>query len=428
MRWTIPFLGREIVFGYPERAWLAFIIVFLAAFAGWEALRRRKAWRNPWLRLHYSTARLPGAIKRICWWAWFSLGMLFLVLIAMSPQEKFIDKEPVYGEIRITLMVDTSLSMFFAGDVKPNRMAAAKELLKRFIMMLRYDPELKGRYSIALIPFAETANPVFAPFTTSYENVLSNIANLGERTVTKQGTSVWAALKAYDDLILWYSPRKGQEGGVTTLDLGFLISDGGKEEGRVEERLHIPQLMRELRDPYRTQEIRGNNMYISRGLDRVRSVVVNTVGIGAVKSENGGSRKTVSVPLVLRDREGNFRCYYREDEEDPLLYKCKGKGRILTSALDEEILKTIAEVYGGGKYYHFFENQEQLLQEFKKTILEHRRIVGQVELPPRYEPALHWFAVPAFVIFYFLFGYGGWIAKLWSYMFLLTRRFLLYIT
>lgn len=420
MSWAVSFLGEEIVFQHPERMWLFLVLVFLFAVAAWEAVGRQKVWRQPWHYLHRATAHLPSPAKRIGWWFWFLLGMSFLVLIVMTPEKRITERDIIYGRMRITLITDTSLSQFLAEDVAPNRMAANKKLLTRFVTMLWRDSELKGRYEVALIPFAGTAHPVFAPFTTSLEEVLSNIAKIDERTVAKGGTSLWAALKAYDELLLWYPAReeKGEE--VTTVDLGVLISDGGKEEGRGKERAQIPRLMRELRDPYRQQEILKNERFIFSGETRKRNVVISTVGVGAVKIANDGKRAAVSAPLVFRDRDGNFRCYYREDESSPLNPGCNSSGPILTSTLDEEILKSIAEL-GGGKYYHFFENQDDLLYEFKSMILRSRKKIGQ-EPRNRYEPAVHLFALPAFLIFYLLFGYGGWIRKIFTLTIRLMRN------
>ena len=409
MTWILPWIGNEIVFRHPERMWLLLLVGLLLAVAGWEALRRKRVWQNPWHRIHRETASLPGFIKRISWWFFLSLGLTLVIFVIAVPEERFTEQEPVYGRIRLTFEVDTSLSKFFAEDVKPNRMSATKALLTKLVGMLKRDPELKGRYEIALIPFAGTANPVFASFTVSSEAILASIARLDAQTVKKKGTSVWAALKAYDELLLWYPPweEKGEEG--TTVDLGFLISDGGREEGKGTELVHIPPLMQELRDPYRTQEIFENQRFVFSGPNRKRNVVVNTVGVGAVRVTEDGGRLGIPTELVIRDRDGRFRCYYREDDPNPLESKCKGNGKILTSALDEEILRVVAEL-GGGKYYHFFENQEKLLSEFKSTILQNRKEIGR-RPRDRYEPAVRWFALPAFLIFYFLFGYGGWMRR-----------------
>ena len=152
----------------------------------------------------------------------------------------------VRDETRITFLLDSSWSMKMGEDVEPNRLAAAKERIEYFVDALWFDPMLKGNYAVALIPFAGAAEPLFLPFTTSRDQFLSHLGQIDERTITKKGTSLWAALRAYDELLL---SRPAREKG--TLDLGILISDGGKEEGKGTEQRLLPNLMHELLDPYR---------------------------------------------------------------------------------------------------------------------------------------------------------------------------------
>lgn len=384
---SLPF-DIEIVFRHPERFLLLFILPAILILVWYQAKKRKNAQKDPWIQLHLSDAKLPGRFKRIFWRSVASLVLVVIIAALTNPERKITEWEKVFSGMRIAILLDSSWSMKGGEDIKPNRMTASKEVSKDFIDLLWKDPDLKGRYTLALIPFAGAAQPFLTGFTTSREEFLFNLSQVNENTITKKGTSLWSAFKAYDTLLLWYPPYDKD-----TIDLAIIISDGGKEEKRPRERQAIPGLIRELRDSYRAQRIIMGRRFIIRSEEKQRTVIINTVGVGL----------TEPVPLIVRDRAGNFVDYYRAKENDP-------KSPILKSQLDEEILKDIAEKYGGGKYINFSE-RAQLLQEFKNLVLEHRKETGKIP-HVRYESVRNWFLAPAFVILYFLFGYGGWLKRL----------------
>ena len=320
-----------------------------------------------------------------------------LIAVLAKPEIKTAVLDPVYGRLRLTILFDTSLSMKYAEDLKPNRLLAAKSAVREFVNMLWSDADLKGEYFLALIPFAGAAQPFFAPFTTSHEEFLSNLGQLDEKAITRKGTNVGAALRAYDMLLLRY-PSDDKE----TLDIGMLFSDGGQEEGRGGEEEIIPRLMEELRDPRRTQIFDNGDPVIVRSAENSRRVVVYSVGIGNVLLDARGNRISAPIELVKRDNSGNFIDYYREDEKN-------SASRPLQSRLDEDVLRLIAHE-GGGAYFHFSE-QSTLLSSLREMILKERREIAK---RPRYQykSMREWLIVPAFVIFYFLFGYGAWINRI----------------
>ena len=299
--------------------------------------------------------------------------------------------------VRVTFLLDSSLSMIWGEDVEPNRLAAAKSMIENFVNALWFDVKLKGSYAMALILFAGAAQPFYLPFTTSREQIVSNLEQINQHTVRKKGTSVWAALRAYDDLLL---SRPAAEKG--TLDLAILISDGGKEEGKGTEQLLLPQLMKELLDPYRTAVVFSDTRMIIRSDAAVRKVMVNTVGVGKVAIDNMGNQVSVPVPLIIRDKAGNFLDYYREDEHNP-------KSAVLASRLDENILKDIARM-GGGSYMHFSQ-EGKLLQELKALVLHYRQETGKVP-EIRYDALRMWFLVPAMLLCCILFGYAEPYARI----------------
>lgn len=393
------FRGTEIIFRDVEKLWLLLCLAPLWVLALWEAHKRSSAFREPSVKLHIPTTKLPSRQGRIAWWCFLSIGFSLLVAVLAKPEAKLTYWDTVYGKLRITVLFDDSLSMKYAEDLKPNRLSAAKSVVREFIGMLWTDIDLNGNYSLALIPFAGAAQPFFAPFTTSREEVLSNLAHLDEKVITRKGTSLWAALRAYDTLLLRYPPDK------EALDIGILISDGGKEEGRGGEEDVLLQLIQELRDPYRMQVLNNGEPVVTRSSEISRRVVLYSVGIGKINIASDGSRVPAPVELVKRDAAGNFIDYYRENETNP-------SSRPLRSTLDEDILRRVSRE-GGGEYFPFLDRAE-LLFRLKETILKQRREVAKV---PRYqyEPVRNWLIAPAFFIFYFLFGYGRWLVWLFRH-------------
>ena len=375
----------------PEFLWLLMVLPILWLLIVWERRLRKKALQDPWIQLHIASAHLPRGIDRLLWWTGASVIIVLLVVVLAMPDRKIIDWQNVYGMVRITFLLDSSLSVIWGEDIKPNRLAAEKEVVEDFVNALWFDAELKGNYAVALIPFAAAAQPFYLPFTTSREQIISNVQAINERTIRRKGTSLLAAIRGYDELLL---ARPARETG--TVDIGILISDGGKEEGKGTEQRLLPDFLKELLDQHRAAIVVNNRRIIVRSNEQVRTVMVNTVGVGSVKIDAAGNRVSVPIPLVIRDKAGNFFDYYREDEKNQ-------KSQVLQSRLDEDILKDIAQ-QGHGTYMHFSE-KEKLLQEFKAMVLRYRQKIGNVP-NIRHDTLRMWFIVPAWLLCFILFGYA----------------------
>lgn len=405
-RSLLEFYGINLVFRYPERIWLSWLIFMIWIMAFGESLRRRKVLKDPWIIMHLPVARFPSWRRRVVWWLFLGSAIFLVVVALMVPEKISMDSDRVFEGVRITFIFDSSDSMPKAEDVKPNRLLAGKELVKDMVEVLTRDAELKGRYFLALIPFAGSAQPFFVPFTTSREELLSSLEEIDEKTVTKQGTSLWAGIKSFEELLFWYRPRQD------TVDIAFVISDGGKEEGREGERKMLPEAFRDL------NFLTKNTGNLLEGKEGVQSainwkMVVNTIGVGAVEVDRQGIRTAKPTELVIRDKSGNFMGFYRLDPNN-------SRSEVLKSRLDEEILQFVAGL-GGGEYSHFSE-REKIYDLLKKLVLSHRRILDEIS-HPSYEPMFNWFLAPALVIFYFLFGYGGWILKIPHRIFYLISWF-----
>lgn len=385
MIWDIGY-GIHLMFRYPERFWAGLGIVLLLVLVAVEIRRRKIVLNDPWLRLHMTVLSIPSCIMRVVWWSLASVALGLMVICLAVPERKFTDIEKIYAGLRITFLFDVSLSMPRAEDVKPNRMRAAKDTVAAFIDILTHDPRLKGHYSLAIIPFAGTAQPFFLTFTTSREEFLSTLEEMNENTISRQGTSVLSALIAYRSLLEEYPPREA------TTDVAIMISDGGKEEGRAGERNFFAPVINDIREVIKRKSLNPAGTFSWNS-------VIYTVGIGYVEVDKRGGRIAKPVELIMRDGGGNFIDFYREDSKNP-------RSPILTSQLDEEVLTEVARL-GGGAYYHFSDAGD-MAHAFRELALTHRRAVDAIS-HLRYEPISKWFLVPAFVIWYILFGFGDWM-------------------
>ncbi len=129
-------------------------------------------------------------------WQWTSLlrhlptlvFMLFIMLVLVGlarPQRVNEQIEQTAAGIDIVLVMDVSGSMELT-DIKPNRLAAAKEVATDFI---------KGRVQdrIGLVVFAGDAYSL-APLTTDYNLLRESINSIGFKMIPNDGTAIGSAL------------------------------------------------------------------------------------------------------------------------------------------------------------------------------------------------------------------------------------------
>lgn len=397
--WNLSVGGVDIIFRNPEyfvlsSACSVFLVVILFL---WEMRSRKKVQNNPWIKEHLAGSRIPSRNFLVTECGAIIIAVVLLSLALAQPERKTIDEEPLFGNVRFTFLVDNSKSMYYGRDVRPqqsvfepNRMGAAKEVISDFTTALWSDPELMGRYKIALIPFRGAAQPFYLTFTSSRSEFETHLSLLNERVVTKGGTSFLAVFRAYHMLLTRYPPLNPD-----TVDIAILVSDGGKEEGIESEGPYIQDIIAELRG------------FLS-------PPIIYTVGIGSIEITPDGRRITRAVKLIESDEEGSIK-WYREDPENP-------GSPVLTSQLDEKMLITIAREWGGGEYYYFLD-RDQLVADLGSIILSHRTVVDYHAVP-RYEPLFMWFVIPAFVILYIVFGYHRWFQALVYSTFCVFKRLL----
>lgn len=403
MNIMLPFIHIGFVIRFPERLFILLLLLLVAALLGYDMYRRRKIFFLPWYEIRLSSSILPGWRKRFFWWFFASIAFALLVFVFSAVEKRVVEYDPVYGHVRITFFYDDSLSVWFA-DEKPNRMEVQKQIVREMVKSLQEDPELRGRYSMAIIPFAGSASYLFLPFTTSYDEFFAALDEISPETVTAGGTSILAALLGYTELLFQYpSP-----GGEITTEIVFLVSDGGKEEGHGGEPRFFPEAIRNA-------ERAAHPVSLFDDKPNPKTIIINTIGVGKFEDRlHDGKMVRIAVPtkLVVRDKAGSFIRFLRKDDKNPA-------SPALSSELDEEILQYVAKL-GGGVYMHAV-NREQILSGFKKSILTHRKKIAEIPRD-RYEPVAHWFLVLAFILLFFLFGYANWMKRLVTYIAKLPMR------
>lgn len=376
----VTLFGGTIRFVHPEYLWWSIpVIVFLAVlmFLAHHNTREEYA-RNRFLRLHVDEVSERSTSALLLRFIMTALLITLLFFVTAEPEKKNERIEPVYGGVRVAFLLDVSLSMKYAHDTPPfpDRLTAAKNVLASFADMTVRDPELSGKYSLAIIPFAGEAT-VYLPFTRSYEEFVETVDAIDETVVGAPGTSLFLPILAYEDML-----KENLNKDEHTVDIVVLISDGGRGEG-------IRSEMTDIR---------------ATALRLPSSVTLYTVGVGSVETtllpDGTATRKTKPVELVIRDRSGAFIAYAMEDKNDP-------KSKVLRSELDEEVLVSIA---GDPSRYFFFESKPKLLTELKRVIMEKRKLEKTIT-HESFVPVPEWFLVPAFAIAFLLFGYHRGFAR-----------------
>ena len=381
----------DLVFQHPERLWFILPIIGISGLLFWLVRRgtRNAFLENHFLRLHAGDKGIPTGTYMLKRWLLFSLLSALLVFAWADPFRRETTEEQVYGGVRIAFLLDVSLSMVYAHDVAPfpNRLVAAKSVLGDFAVQTAKDPKLRGTYTHAIIPFAGYAHP-YLQFSRSYEEFVETIDAVDETAINAPGTSLLAPILEYERMLKEYpAPDKD------TVDLMILISDGGKGEGIV-------------------SELGGIKAAIMR---MPTSVSTFTVGVGSVaverRADGSTIRRSVPVPLIIKDSTGAFVGYALEDKQNP-------KSKKLFSELDERMLE---EVAGDPMRYFFYEGKAQFLEKLKEIIIAKRKVVKTIA-HKRLESVAAWFLLPAVLLGFYLFGYGPRIASLLARSFRRVRK------
>jgi hypothetical protein len=365
----------SMVFQKPEWLWGS-ILIPLILLGAWHAYRKRgQVLADPWIQMHLQGSTLPSRGLIITRWVLYCGVYLLFLMVLAEPMRKTVQEKPIFTGIRITFLLDTSLSMAYARDLEPSRLAVAKKTLQDIVNFLWNHEEIGSNYQVAVIPFAGAAFPTSFLFSTSPYEIASYIQAVDENTIDVPGTSLQAAIVAWENLLSRFPAEPD------TLDVGILISDGGKEGGSEQNRL---EAIRKINDLH----------------TRNPRTLLYTIGIGKIKEDALGVRHAEDVLLVkTQDEKGHVVSYYRVNPDDPT-------SPVQTSSLDEEILRRMAAA-GGGSYYYVGESST-FYTSLQSIILSQRKII-RYETYEEYTSLRTWFLIPLLGAFSYLAGYGRWI-------------------
>lgn len=195
--------------GAPAYAWLALLAVpaVILAVPAWR--RRRHALRRLTGDSGIASAMThSGRGAVFAGWALPAAACLLVIIALCRPQWGMVAEERRTEGLDIIVAMDTSRSML-ADDLRPNRLAAAREAIAVLAGKLRGD-------RIGLIAFAGSAFPV-CPLTTDYGLFNQALSEVGADTIPLGGTSLAALLSETGRAFA------GNEGSGKVL---ILVSDG----------------------------------------------------------------------------------------------------------------------------------------------------------------------------------------------------------
>ncbi len=181
-------------FGSPQSLWLLLLLPIMAGFFLYAYRRKRKT-----LQRFAQVEMLRKMTDQISYWRqglksiMLLLGLFFLIIALSRPQWGTKMELMKRKGLDIVIAVDVSLSMY-AEDIKPNRLARAKQEIGKFVDRLSGD-------RVGLVAFAGDAF-MQCPLTTDYSALKIFLDVLGPDLIETPGTSLGAALetsmKAFD--------------------------------------------------------------------------------------------------------------------------------------------------------------------------------------------------------------------------------------
>jgi Ca-activated chloride channel family protein len=202
------------------------------ALAGYLALERRRAR----YAVRFTNLEVLAAVaQRSASWRRWVPPLLFLVALALTLAalaRPHVNVSAQREQAKVVVVIDTSGSML-AKDVKPTRLGAAQEAVRRFLK------KLPKQYRVALVSFS-TEPHVVAPLTRDRGLVLESLDFL----YPGRGTAIGDALarsveviredEAGDDGDGGASPRDPTQANRRPLSVIVLLSDGFQTRGILE--------------------------------------------------------------------------------------------------------------------------------------------------------------------------------------------------
>jgi Ca-activated chloride channel family protein len=199
----------------PERLWLAVAMLAVAvAYVVLQVRRGRFAARyaSPGM-LAKLAPRRPGWRRHLSAVAFVALLALLITAFARPGADARVPRD----RATIIIAMDTSSSMV-AGDVKPNRIEAARKAAAEFV------DRLPARFNVGLVTFNSSAS-VAVPPTTDHEALKAGLDRIHTRSSTAIGEAIFASLAAIANL----DPQAAEDPPPAHI---VLLSDGDNTTGR----------------------------------------------------------------------------------------------------------------------------------------------------------------------------------------------------
>lgn len=307
---------------------LALVLPVLLVVGELMSKRAREKQRSRFAALALWPRLAPGrsAVIRRTKRYLFAAALALLAVGLANPRIGTRFEEVTRQGIDIILAVDVSRSMD-SQDIRPSRLTKTKYELARFLEGMKGD-------RVGIVPFSGSAYPLL-PLTLDYAAARMFLDLLGSDLIPTQGTNVEGAI----DVALSMFPKEGDDARSRVI---VLVSDGEDHEGGAE-----------------------------KAADRAAKagVSIYTIGMALAKGD----------PIPVNDADGNRTSWLTDDQ-----------GEIVTSRLNEELLRSLA-VKTGGSYRRADQGGDAFrrlygeLFKLDKSEFETRRITGYED---RFQPIL----------------------------------------
>ena len=283
--------------------------------------RQKTAFREAWSQLAYTRAHStpPAAARHYVSTTLFLLGFALSVVGFASPMLQRTAWEPFWENVALVVMMDFSRSMEAPRD--PDELNAPSRFVETRQNILGFLSSLPPGVKVSFVPFSEYAIPITSGFSDDHGELVAKVRRLQRDFFFKQGTDLALALQEgfnLADAFRRLHADSGNGAGQPPVTSIILISDGDEP----------------VNDDLRkaVNERNGN------------PVPVFTIGIGS------------AVPA------------YIPDDESPVGYLLDDRQQPVTTALNTETLRFIADKTGGA--YHTFAERGELVAALQDIIQE----------------------------------------------------------
>lgn len=307
MQWEYP----QVLWGLVTLPCLIYLFVVL-----WG---QKQAFWQAWCRLPFTRQQsvVPSPRRYILQTGLFLLGFTLSAFGFASPVLYRTAWEPVWENVALVVLVDVSRSMEALRDPQevnaPSRFEETKESLLAFL------DTLPSGVKLSLVPFAEHAIPITSGFSDDYSEMRAKVRRLPRDFFYKQGTNL-----------------------TTTLREGFYLADAFTKQQQEATTSSAPSAV--------------SLVLLSDGDEPLSDA------LRAVLAEHGDKVPVFTIGV------GSARPAYIPDPLSPVGYLVDRHGNPVTTVLNAETLRFIAEQTGGT--YHPFTQHGQLfaaLQEIVRT-------------------------------------------------------------